>query len=103
MLFRSARSTKRSAKRKFDELNASMNIEAFERYKKQLSAPTPTENAVVISGKHTFPTQARIILKKLVTPRDTVVTEREQHTRHVAIKSEPETDVQPRRRNVTIN
>lgn len=98
-----ARSMKRSAKRKADELNANMSIDAFERYKKQLSAPTPTENVVVISGKHTFPTQARVILKKLVTPRDTVVTEREPHTRHVTIKSEPEADVQPRRRNVTIN
>ena len=98
-----ARSMKRSAKRKTDELNATMGIESFERYKKQLSPPTPTENVVVISGKHTFPTQARVILKKLVTPRDTVVTERGQTTHHVSIKSEPETDVQPRRRNVTIN
>jgi predicted kinase len=98
-----ARSMKRSSKRKTDELNASMSIDTFERYKKQLSQPTPTENVVVISGKHTFPTQARVILKKLVTPRDTVVTDRESHTRHVTIKSEPEADVQPRRRNVTIN
>lgn len=98
-----ARSMKRSSKRKTDELNASMNLDTFERYKKQLSQPSPTENVVVISGKHTFPTQARVILKKLVTPRDTVVTDRESHTRHVTIKSEPEADVQPRRRNVTIN
>lgn len=98
-----ARSMKRNAKRKTDELNATMNIEAFERYKKQLSPPTPTENVAVISGKHTFPTQARVILKKLVTPRDTVVTERDTHTRSITVTSEPEADVQPRRRNVTIN
>ncbi len=98
-----ARSMKRSSKRKTDELNASMSAESFERYRKQLSQPTPTENVVVISGKHTFPTQARIILKKLVTPRDTVVTERDQRTRNITVTSEPEADVQPRRRNVTIN
>lgn len=98
-----ARSLKRSSKRKADELNAPMKADMFERYKKQLSVPTHSENVVVISGKHTFPTQARVILKKLVTPRDTVVTERSQSTRHVTIKSEHETDVQPRRRNVTIN
>lgn len=98
-----SRSLKRSSKRKTDQLNSSMSPESFERYKKQLNPPAPTENIVVISGKHTFPTQARIILKKLVTPRDTVVTERGQQTRHVAINTEPEADVQPRRRNVTIN
>lgn len=102
-----ARSLKRSAKRKTDELNTSMSPNAFERYKKQFSAPTPTENVVVISGKHTFPTQARVILKKLVTPRDTVVTPTRDvqppTTHQVAIKTEPEPDVQPRRRNVTIN
>ena len=98
-----ARSMKRSAKRKADELNANMSIDAFERYKKQLSAPTPTENVVVISGKHTFPTQARVILKKLVTPRDTVVTERDTRTRSITVTSEPEADAQPHRRNVTIN
>ena len=99
-----SRSVKRSDKRKGDELNDSMSVEAFERYKKQFSAPSPSESVVVISGKHTYATQARVILKKLVSPRDTVVTNRETHTRHVVIKSEPQSDVQqPRRRNVTIN
>lgn len=97
------RAVKRSSKRKTDELNSPMSVDVFERYKKQFSVPSPTENVVVISGKHTFPTQARVILKKLVAPRDTVVTEREQNTRHVAINPEQESDVQPRRRNVTIN
>lgn len=98
-----SRSLKRSDKRKGDELNDPMNAAAFERYKRQFSVPTPAENVVVISGKHTYATQARVILKKLVSPRDTVVTDREPHSRHVTIKTEPTADVQPRRRNVTIN
>jgi predicted kinase len=98
-----SRSVKRSDKRKGDELNDSMSIEAFERYKKQFSNPSPSENVVVISGKHTYATQARVILKKLVAPRDTVTPERADHTRHVAIQTEQPTDDRPRRRNVTIN
>lgn len=98
-----ARAAKRSDKRKNDELNSSMDMKAFERYKKQFSVPTPSENVIVISGKHTYATQARVILKKLVSPRDTVAPERENHARHVTIKTEESTDVQPRRRNVTIN
>lgn len=36
---------------------------------KRFSAPTATEKALVISGKHTYATQARIVLKKLSAPR----------------------------------
>lgn len=93
-----SRSMKRSAKRQTDELNAPMDAAAFARYRKQFGIPTPSENIVVISGKHTFATQARVILKKLVAPRDTVVTVRPAET-----NPEQKPDVQPRRRSVTIN
>jgi predicted kinase len=93
-----SRSMKRSAKRQTDELNAPMDAAAFARYRKQFGIPTPSENIVVISGKHTFATQARVILKKLVAPRDTVVTVRPPET-----NPEQKPDVQPRRRSVTIN
>ncbi len=33
------------------------------------SPPHPTEKALVISGKHTFATQAKAVLKKLASPR----------------------------------
>ena len=36
---------------------------------KQFAAPSPTDKALVISGKHTYATQARIVLKKLSAPR----------------------------------
>ncbi len=102
-----ARSTKRNQKRTGDLLNASMTIESFERYKKQFSMPHRSENIVVISGKHTFTTQARIILKKLVAPSDVTPAHPEQNdTKSQAApetKVEPRHDIQPRRHNVTIN
>jgi predicted kinase len=36
---------------------------------KRFSPPHPTEKALVISGKHTFATQAKAVLKKLSSPR----------------------------------
>lgn len=98
-----ARSLKRSAKRQYDEYNNAMTQQAFMRYKKQFTAPTATENIVVISGKHTFATQARVVLKKLVSPRDTIVTDRSQESTKTTQPPEQSTDVQPRRRSVTIN
>lgn len=99
-----SRSLKRNAKRATDELNASMDRAAFARYRKMFSIPTPVENIVVISGKHTFATQARVVLKKLVSPRDTIAVSRPHDSSPRAeIKPEKQSDVQPRRRNVTIN
>lgn len=99
-----ARSVKRSAKRDGDLYNDPMNAAAFARYRKLFSAPSKTENVVVISGKHTFTTQARVVLKKLVAPRDTIVASRPVTPPHrPQDKPEQQTDVQPRRRNVPIN
>lgn len=104
-----ARSLRRSDKRAGDELNDPMDKQAFLRYRKLFTVPTRTENVVVISGKHTFATQARVVLKKLVSPRDTTTVARSADTGHRTITS-PVTaeikhadDAQPRRRNVPIN
>ena len=99
-----ARSHKRSEKRAGDVHNDPMEQQAFLRYRKQFATPTRTENVVVISGKHTFATQARVVLKKLVSPRDTITVTRPQEPRTSAdSKPEQQQDVQPRRRNVPIN
>lgn len=92
------RSLKRSARRSQDDLNSSMDRNAFERYKRQFNAPIMNESVVVISGKHTFTTQARVVLKKLVSPRDTETAE--QSARN---QLESRHDVRPGRRSVTIN
>jgi predicted kinase len=58
--------------------------------------PTAIEKPVVISGKHTYATQAKIILKKLSEPRAEISS-------HVTppIRSEP-SEPSSRRRNITI-
>lgn len=64
------RATKRKEGRKGDELNASITAGLFESSVKRLTPPSPAEPLVVISGKHTYATQAKVILKKLVSPRE---------------------------------
>lgn len=64
------RATKRSNKRKTDEWNVSITDELFNLQVKRLNAPLRIEQQVVISGKHTYATQAKVVLKKLVSPRE---------------------------------
>lgn len=97
------RSVKRGNKRQDDALNSPLTADTFKRLKKQFSKPGSFEDTVVISGKHTYSTQARVVLKKLVTPRDTVTVDRPSSPSRIDIQSEPHNDVQPRRHNVTIN
>ncbi|MDO8335692.1 MAG: AAA family ATPase, partial [Candidatus Saccharibacteria bacterium] len=63
------RSMKRSKKRKDDQYNVSLSASQYEQLAKRFSAPVANEPSVVISGKHTYATQARVVLKKLVAPR----------------------------------
>ncbi len=49
--------------------------EHFTRYKR-FSPPHSSEHALVISGKHTYASQAKIILKKLSAPRANISTHR---------------------------
>lgn len=64
------RSAKRSPTRDGDKLNRPMPEEIFARFLKRINPPTERENHVVISGKHTFTTQARTVLRKLVPARE---------------------------------
>lgn len=40
----------------------------YEQLIKRFTAPIPTENIAVISGKHTYASQVRTVLKRLATP-----------------------------------
>jgi hypothetical protein len=93
------RATKRSSRRAGDSLNVSLPDEAFASQVKKLTPPARQEEYIVISGKHTYPTQAKIVLKKLVTPREEI------ESSHVASmqRPEPETGSTPRRRSVIVN
>ena len=63
------RSLKRSQRRAGDTLNSPMDANTFESVCKRFTQPHVKEDFVVISGKHTYAAQARVVLKKLVTAR----------------------------------
>ena len=63
-----ARSIKRSSKNEDDAFNRALSHEEFDYQLRKFTAPTEFEKYVVISGRHNFPSQAKIVLKKLVVP-----------------------------------
>ena len=65
-----ARALKQSAN------HSAISEEQFDSRIKHFTAPHETEKAVVISGKHTYASQLKIVLKRLIDPREPVVTER---------------------------
>jgi hypothetical protein len=65
------RSTNRSEKRAGDIHAQSLSAEMFDAQSKKYQAPLRTDKAtVVISGKHTYSTQARVVLKKILEVQD---------------------------------
>lgn len=77
----------RSIKAKNDKIS---NADEFNAKIKRFSAPHQTEHAVVISGKHTYASQLKIVLKRLVEPRaslaGTPTTERPPNHRNFLIR-----------------
>ena len=77
------RATKRSSKKPGDQYKQSLTDEQFDAAKKLYVEPSTTQqDVVVISGKHTYNTQAKIVLRKMleisgksVTRRDIPVSE----------------------------
>jgi predicted kinase len=63
------RATSRNAKRPGDEFNSKISPVQFAAQTKQLNPPVKNEDYVVISGKHTYSTQAKMVLRKLAAPR----------------------------------
>jgi predicted kinase len=63
------RSTTRNKKRAGDELNVKLTAEQYAAHAKRMAPPVKTEDYVVISGKHTYSTQAKMVLRKLAAPR----------------------------------
>lgn len=60
---------------------ATLTSEQFEAQKKQFEPLTPSEKHVVISGKHTYASQAKMVLRKLVTDRKEGVAPDSGHSR----------------------
>ncbi|MEO7904367.1 MAG: hypothetical protein ABIR91_01085, partial [Candidatus Saccharimonadales bacterium] len=47
----------------------------YDRVVKRFNAPLPTETFIVISGKHTYASQAKVVLKRLSTPRTEIINQ----------------------------
>lgn len=55
--------------------DAVRSVEAYDKLLQRFVEPSPAERAIVLSGKHTYATQARIVLKKLSAPRAEAVAQ----------------------------
>jgi len=60
--YRATKQTRGSAKKALTEAEYMSRL-------KQFSPPGPNEKPIVISGKHTYATQVKVVLKRLVEPR----------------------------------
>jgi len=72
------------------------NVDEYDKQTKRFAAPLASEKPVVISGKHTYATQAKVVLKKLSNPRAEIST---HSTPPVRVEPTPPTST---RRNITI-
>lgn len=95
------RATRRSSKRPGDALNTSLSVQQFNTLSRELTPPSPQEQFVVISGKHTFATQAKAVLKKLVVPREQDAQKPNAYSAQKYDQAQPSTATP--RRNVIIN
>jgi predicted kinase len=68
-----------------------LSPEEYDRAMKHFAPPSAIEKPVVISGKHTYATQAKVVLKKLSAPRAEIST----HATPIAAR-------EPGRRNITV-
>lgn len=72
------RATKRNARTAGDRHKQSMSSDEFKAQVKQFDVPTSSsQNKVVISGKHTYSTQARTVLKKILEMKNAPLTSKQ--------------------------
>lgn len=84
----------RSTKTNKETLRTPLTSEQHDTLVKRFSPPHPLEKPVVISGKHTYATQVKVVLKKLSAPRAEISTHRKPPVR----SEQPST-----RRNIVIS
>lgn len=71
--------------------NASLSPEQFDSIEKRFTPPNSLEKPLVISGKHTYASQAKVVLKKLSNPRA-----------EISAHTTPPVRTGPPRRNITV-
>ncbi|HET8883896.1 MAG TPA: zeta toxin family protein [Candidatus Saccharimonadales bacterium] len=64
----------RAVKETKNKTNRTLTIDEYERIVKRFTVPNNLEKPIVISGKHTYATQAKVVLKKLSAPRAEITT-----------------------------
>jgi thymidylate kinase len=62
------RATKRSSKIAGDRYKQSLTSEQFDTLAKRFSEPLAGDDVIVVSGKHNYSAQARIVLNKMAAP-----------------------------------
>lgn len=58
-----------SATAKSRAAKSGLTVRQYNRYEKLFVSPDPAQAPVVISGKHTYPSQLKIVLTRLIGPR----------------------------------
>lgn len=86
-------------KRSDDKYNASLTEEIFDNLVRRFTEPTH-EKHVVISGKHTYGTQARMVLRKLVADRE--ADAEEAHRQEIAQARQTSQRPEANRRGIVI-
>ncbi len=100
------RALKRNPQKRDDQYNKALPKEVFERMMQAVAPPSNAEKYMVISGKHTYATQARMVLRKLAVPREDALES--APVRQVSISQagrgndEPPRPIPPTRRSVTV-
>ncbi len=87
--------TKARATRDKAKIGRILTDEEYDQTVKHFTVPSALEKAVVISGKHTYATQAKVVLQKLSAPRAEIST-------HQAAPIRKDPKDQSVRRNITI-
>lgn len=85
------RSSKRNPQKRDDQFNKPLSEAAFLNWCKQLAPPT-TEQHVVVSGKHTFPAQRMVVLKKLLPLMQLAPGRQESSAANVRKSAAPDSD-----------
>lgn len=89
----------RATKRGNGKTNHILTLDQFDRLSKRFVAPSSVEPSLVISGKHTYASQARVVLKKLSAPR---IEQPTPTTTPTASRHKPELNVASVRRDITV-
>lgn len=64
----------RSVRASKHKINRTLSVDEYDRIAKRFTPPNSVENPTVVSGKHTYATQAKIVLKKLSATRAAIST-----------------------------